>query len=128
MKIKKHGSTYINNQDKTEEFVCQNCGCKFTVKNDEYYIDYGGADNSWVVSSSITYTWSSTIKDYYVCSCPECHKIVKKVHERQNYNYCTTTLSGTCTADSTTSTIGELNLNDIKITSDKACVKSTLTI
>ena len=125
MKIKKHGSTYVG-QDKTEEFTCQNCGCKFTVKENEYYIDYGGAnDSNWTISSTVTYTWSSIIKDYYVCSCPECHKIIKKTHERTNYNYCT--LTGTCSDSSITNTVSDLTINNA-ITSDKASIKSTLTI
>ena len=94
MKIKKHGKLF----DKeipihTEKFKCDSCGCEFTCKDDEYYTDYCGAD--WHCGSgcitTTTYTISSTSKDYLVCSCPECHKIVKKIRERKNNSWFTTT-------------------------------------
>ena len=87
MKIRKHGNQYVRvKPDPTESFKCDNCGCEFSVKEDEYYIDYGGADykiGDWVTA---TYTISTIIKDNLVCSCPECHKICKKIRERKNDN------------------------------------------
>lgn len=103
MKIKKHGKLFNKEEPiHTEKFKCDSCGCEFTCKDDEYYTDIGGADwNSGSVTiSTTTYTIGPTIRDYLVCSCPECHKIVKKVRERQrdnfwyNVNPCTTTLQG----------------------------------
>ena len=89
MKIRKHGKMFKQDPPPlAEKFTCNNCNCEFSALNDEYYVDEGGAGNysssSW--SSSLTYTWTSTVKDYLVCSCPECHKIVKKVRERDNSN------------------------------------------
>ena len=90
MKIKKHGKLFNKEQPiHTEKFKCDSCGCEFTCKDDEYYTHIGGAD--WNCGSesitTTTYTISSTVRDYLVCSCPECHKIVKKVHERQRNDY-----------------------------------------
>ena len=100
MKIKKHGKLFNKEEPiHTEKFKCDSCGCEFTCKDDEYYVHKGGAD--WNCGSGnitvTTYTICSTIRDYLVCSCPECHKVVKKVHERQRDNwyvspYTTTTL------------------------------------
>ena len=87
MKIKKHGDCYNKDgQNKKEKFTCKNCGCEFTADNDEIYVDYGGAncDSLTDVISVSTYTWCTITKDYYVCSCPECHKICKNIHERKN--------------------------------------------
>lgn len=79
MKITKHG---IKHEQAVETFKCESCGCEFSAKKDEYYIDYDGASyTSFVNTCSISYT----TKDYLVCSCPECHKIVKKIRERDNY-------------------------------------------
>lgn len=103
MKIKKHGKLFNKEAPiHTEKFKCDSCGCEFTCKDDEYYTDIGGADWNYgsgsitTTTTTTTYTIGSTIRDYLVCSCPECHKIVKKVHERQRDNYwyvnpCTTT-------------------------------------
>lgn len=90
MKIKKHGKLFNKEQPiHTEKFKCDSCGCEFTCKDDEYYTHIGGAD--WNCGSGsitiATCTISSTVRDYLVCSCPECHKIVKKVHERQRNDY-----------------------------------------
>lgn len=94
MKIKKHGKMFNKEEPiHTERFKCDSCGCEFTCKDDEYYTDVGGAD--WHCGSgsitTTTYTISTTIRDYLVCSCPECHKIIKKVRERKNSWYTTTT-------------------------------------
>lgn len=53
------------------------------MKEDEYYIDYGGKDAE-AEKSLTSITISTYINDYFVCSCPECHKIVKKVSSRLN--------------------------------------------
>lgn len=90
MKIKKHGDTYNKGaEEKKEKFKCENCGCEFTAEEDEYYRDYGGADApDWTNTVSLTYTVRSVTKDYLVCSCPECYKIVKKIKERKSsYSY-----------------------------------------
>lgn len=90
MKISKHGKKYKTNG--SEEFKCDNCGCEFTAEKDEYYIhagDWPTVTTSCVIGYSIT--------DYLVCSCPECHKIVKKTRTRPNtiYTPLTITSSGT---------------------------------
>lgn len=98
MKIRKHGSEYDKTlkKDNSEKFDCDNCGCEFTAKQDEYYVDCGGADYGTYTNINLNYTISSVIRDYYVCSCPECHKIVKKVHERKSsYTYATATATST---------------------------------
>lgn len=87
MKIKKHGSKYSGpvDQKKYEKFKCDKCGCEFSCESDEYYEDLGGAD--WIysgISASTSTYYRTTVKDYLVCSCPECHKIVKKIRERRN--------------------------------------------
>lgn len=112
MKIRKHGKKYTKEQIKTEAFECKNCDCEFTCKEDEYYVDIGGADSNYC-GSSLTYTISTVIKDYLVCSCPECHKIVKKIRERKNVYY--TSLTGTSTtanySDMLTPTVDEAEIN-----------------
>ena len=98
MNIIKHGEQASDNL-MTEEFECGQCGCKFTADYDEYYVENG---SSFTTSSSLTYTYLTTIIDKYVCSCPECHKIVVKTKQRLNENPTITltktdsiTLSGT---------------------------------
>ena len=82
MKIKKHGTTYKGADEKIqyESFKCDHCKCEFSCSPDEYYVDLGGADTSY--PWSISCTIERTIKDWLVCSCPECHRIVKKMKER----------------------------------------------
>ena len=101
MKINKHGKIFNKEETTTKEkFTCENCECEFTAKDDEYYVDFGGADSSgWTVGSSITYTISTVTKDYLVCSCPECHKICKKIRERKTENYYTNSNITTTTLD-----------------------------
>jgi hypothetical protein len=103
MKIKKHGKKYDEKKVTTETFECENCGCEFVCKADEYYRDYGGAERIADVGTH-TYTYytiSNQIKDYLVCSCPECHQIVKKIDIRE------------CATSWSYSTIGEsVTLND----------------
>ena len=92
MKIKKHGDK-IEKKSKPVSFKCDNCGCEFSAKEDEYYRDFGGAEKSgsiWSGSISVSYT----IKDYLVCSCPECYKIVKVEDERENTSFQSITVSG----------------------------------
>ena len=87
MKIIKHGKKFDKKtENKFEDFKCESCGCEFSVKEDEYYIDYGGKDAE-AEESLTSITISAYINDYYVCSCPECHKIVKKVSSRTRINY-----------------------------------------
>ena len=114
MKIKKHGSYYQKEEViKAERFECKKCGCVFTAKDDEYYTDWGTSSTSY--TGSLTYTWTSTITDWLVCSCPECHKIVKKSRKREltTTPYTTTTpftvtcnnsLSGTSSNDGSATT------------------------
>ena len=94
MKIKKHGKTYEKEpKDKTEEFTCENCGCEFTAKEDEYYVDLGGADQpSITCTNTVSTSWmlNYMVNDYLVCSCPECHKIVKKKRKREQKVDCPT--------------------------------------
>lgn len=87
MKIKKHGDCYNkDSQNKKEKFACKNCGCEFTADDDEIYVDYGGANytNSVNSISVSNCTWITWTKDYHVCSCPECYKICKNIHERKS--------------------------------------------
>lgn len=90
MKIKKHGKMFEKEPPiPVEKFVCNSCDCEFTCKNNEYYVDFGGANSScspFSISTTTTYyyTYRPTIKDYLICSCPECHKIVKKIRERKS--------------------------------------------
>ena len=120
MKIKKHGKFSKTEVVNTEKFKCDNCNCEFTALEDEYYVDEGGAD-SWATSSTITYTINSNVKDYLVCSCPECHKIVKKIRERKSsYSYtynCVdpkiTTVSGY--APYTVNTISTSGFDELKL-------------
>ena len=89
MNITKHGE---DSKEKlmTEEFECERCGCKFTADYDEYYVEKG---TCFTTSASLTYTYSAKVTDIYVCSCPECHKIVTKTKERINENPCITLTS-----------------------------------
>lgn len=122
MKIKKHGSKY-ETKPNVESFECENCGCEFTVKEGEYYRDYSGAENSSDYYTVRSITISYTTKDYLVCSCPECHKIVKKIVERKVNSYqplttWTTTLKNdtntTVTGDVKDYTISSSTTGDIK--------------
>ena len=100
MRIKKHGRCYQKEEPiKTERFECKECGCEFTAKDDEYYVDCG-SNSYWNGISSITYSYSTTITDWLVCSCPECHKIVKKSRTRETnitapYTYTAVTSNST---------------------------------
>ena len=78
MKIKKHGKfSSRKSKEHFEEFKCDNCGCEFSVKDDEYYRDEGTYfTTSTLTSNSVTYSWPP--QDTLVCSCPECYKICKK--------------------------------------------------
>lgn len=115
MKIKKHGKFVKEEKPNTEKFSCDNCGCEFTALEDEFYVDLAGAE-SWSCSS-LTYTISSsTTKDYLVCSCPECHKIVKKIRERNtpiSYTYANSTSGTSVKSDKDYVTIS-CNADDLK--------------
>ena len=90
MNIIQHGNESPEELN-TEEFECGQCGCRFTADYDEYYVEKGSC---FTTSSSLTYTYVATITDTYVCSCPECHRIVVKTKQRVN-EHPTITLSGT---------------------------------
>ena len=89
MKIHKHGDTY-NKEDSEpkEKFKCEKCGCEFNCELFEYYADLGGGEPYEYGNINLTISTSkSTITDYLVCSCPECHKIVTKPRERKKEYY-----------------------------------------
>lgn len=98
MKVTKHGKKF-EKKEKFEEFTCENCGCEFSLKEDEYYTHEGGADFNNSICGTISV--SSHISDYLVCSCPECHKIVKKVSKRVNVNYADIIVTGTSNTNRT---------------------------
>ena len=79
MEVEKHGTHFgRGEQQSSERFACMNCGCKFKCEENEYYVDFEGA-----------IVWKSSpiiINDYLICSCPECHKIVKKIREHSKQN------------------------------------------
>lgn len=87
MRIKKHGKAFVKQPDeKVEKFICKECGCEFTVKEDEYYVDKGSNYGSATYSTTID--WTSTVIDKLVCSCPECYKICIKDRQRnESYTY-----------------------------------------
>lgn len=85
MNVIKHGEK-TPLELKTEEFKCEQCGCQFTTDYDEYYISKGSFITS-LGSSSTYYTYMTlgigiNVTDTYICSCPECHKIVTKTKQR----------------------------------------------
>lgn len=82
MKITKHGKQYKEASSATEEFKCSKCGCEFKAKDDEYYTDEEISSFSTSTSCVISSTYTSTVTDRLVCSCPECHKIVTKNKDR----------------------------------------------
>ena len=103
MKIHKHGDTY-NKEDSEpkEKFKCEKCGCEFTAKVDEYYVDFGAGDTSDITGSSTVLALSIVVKDRIVCSCPECHKIVKKNRARNIDTYSSSSITcGTSTIPTT---------------------------
>ena len=76
MNITKHGC--IDYPKNIEEFKCEQCGCEFTANDEEYYVDKANDyDGISVVGS-----YSATVTDMYVCSCPECHLIIRKGKQR----------------------------------------------
>ena len=91
MIITKHGKTA---EHESVEFICSKCGCVFSATFDEYYIDKGSAFSSLTTTN---YVYRSTVTDYLVCSCPECHKIVVNKEERTIENP-TISLSGSTSA------------------------------
>lgn len=99
MKITKHGDKY-KKEPNLEEFKCKNCGCEFSAKDDEYYTDTSPFITDQGIS--LNYTISCSHEDWLVCSCPECHKIVKKSKYR-NRSYTPWTV--TCTNTNTTNTL-----------------------
>ena len=73
MKIKKHGKKFSKQKPTIESFVCGNCKCEFECKEDEFHIDH-----STNISQQTSLTFAFSSEETLVCSCPECHKIVKK--------------------------------------------------
>lgn len=92
MKITKHGKKADKVRAGIEEFSCEKCGCEFEAKEDEYYVD--NDSSGW--NGYLSTTYISTSKTY-VCSCPECHKIVRKVKYVPGYKI-------TCNGSSVTNT------------------------
>ena len=80
MKIVKRGKTNSKPKIEFEQFECDLCGCKFNAEEDEYYVDKAPPYD--INTISLSYSWSSIVNDMLVCSCPECHKIVKKTRQR----------------------------------------------
>lgn len=101
MKIKKHGKLFKGSteKDKYEQFKCENCGCEFSVKEDEYY----RVDSLTTITITSNYSYSPT--DTLVCSCPECYKICKK-YDYKAVTYDTTLNS---TSSSATTPLNMLN-------------------
>ena len=99
MNIEKHG-VVPKNELNTEHFKCENCGCEFYANFDEYYIKKGSdfPRNNYDISSSV-YVYKVTVTDNYICSCPECHKIVIKTKSRLKENPAIT-LTGTSSSSS----------------------------
>ena len=80
MNIIKHGTNDPSEQ-KTEEFTCPHCACHFSADYDEYYISKGSLITG-LGSSTTYYTYTANVTDTYICSCPECHKIITKAKQR----------------------------------------------
>ena len=93
MNISKHG-VITKEEAKTEKFKCEQCGCEFDADYDEYYVNKGSQS---LFSSVTTYTYSANVTDVYVCSCPECHKIVTKTKTRAIEVPVTITYTDACT-------------------------------
>ena len=111
MKIKEHGKNYGKKNDiQKESFECEACGCKFEAKKDEYYEDLYGAE-TLSGTSGISCTISSTAKDYLVCSCPECHKIIKKARYRKVFSTYNSGDSWTVLGSTPTPTNGTITAN-----------------
>ena len=87
MNIKKHG-VLGDLESKLEEFKCESCGCEFVVNDEEYYIDKGSQFSEGITANSWQY--SAFVHDCFVCSCPECYKIVTKTKDRTVTNPCIT--------------------------------------
>lgn len=107
MKIKKHGKLFKGSteKDKYEQFKCENCGCEFSVKEDEYYRDYGKTlSTSDSITATSTYVWSSI--DTFVCSCPECYKICKKYVNGYPVSY---SVTNTCNCDTNKTSALDIN-------------------
>lgn len=70
MNIAKSGEA-VYNKPIAEVFECPHCGCVFYADRDEYYVEFAYdalATTTVVPSAGAT----------YICSCPECHRIVTK--------------------------------------------------
>ena len=117
MEIKKHGKKY-QNKDGKESFVCEKCGCEFTAKEDDYYKDGNCSITTNSLSNYLAYSSCS-----YICSCPECHKIVKKTVSSNDVplTYCGT--SSTITTNTVTPVT-----NDTKITCNDSAGETVTTM
>lgn len=89
MNITKHGSN-TKVELNTEEFKCEQCGCEFTADYDEYYVEKGSC---FTTSASTTYVYTAYVTDKYICSCPQCHKIIIKTKQRLAESPCITLTS-----------------------------------
>lgn len=97
MDILKHGKFEKEEDSAVETFKCHYCGCEFSAKTDEYYIDKASEFDvdKYGITSGTSYVYSTMVMDTYVCSCPECHKIVKRSVERTIVNPAKITYSST---------------------------------
>ena len=80
MDILKHGESAKENLNQ-EVFKCEQCGCEFAADYDEYY-HYTEKDVACDGVSNLVYTYKTVVNEIYICSCPECRKIVTKTKTR----------------------------------------------
>lgn len=90
MDIIQYGSKEEKKQKNVEEFTCDNCGCKFKADEDEFYVEKGSC---FTTSASTTYVYTANVTDKYICSCPQCHKIIIKTKQRLVESPCITLTS-----------------------------------
>ena len=97
MKIISSGTLCSN--DNSVIFTCPNCGCKFKMEQDEYYMD-----SSWSCGDSITVNY--TIYNYtrYHANCPECHKMCHESGKNSSPYY--------VTCDGTSNSLNEVSSAD----------------
>ena len=87
MKITKHGKKHDEKYE-SKTFKCKECNCEFTAGKDEFYEH---TTNSWDDAQlSGTICASYKIK-HYICSCPECHKIIHMTETKTDYLNCSVT-------------------------------------
>ena len=90
MRLIEHGNTHKEDELELEEFKCDQCGCKFEADKTEYYQHESSYSYPLQSSnlSSITYCYPGFIN--YICSCPECHKIIVKQKSNTYKSYWST--------------------------------------